>query len=89
MIVVNLFAILIAVYNLYDMGVFSNGARFPYNQNRAAGWGYLIILLTLNILCMHSLQRGHNAKNENRSLFSLWLKRKKLENEAKIKELEK
>ncbi len=49
----------------------------------------MIVPAILNMIYIFKCNYHDNKETGNNSLFSLWIKRKKLENEAKIKELEK
>lgn len=84
----NIVVMLSCVYNLVDMGFFAaHGSRFHYDPNRAAIMWYLIIISSLSIFCISKPLQTRIAREP--SLFSLWLKRKRFEHLAKIKELEK
>lgn len=49
----------------------------------------MIVPAILNMIYIFKCNYHYKKETGNNSLFSLWIKRKKLENEAKIKELEK
>ncbi|OIV47833.1 hypothetical protein BK025_01130 [Sodalis sp. TME1] len=84
----NLVLIILCAYNLVDMGFFAKyGSRFPYDPNRAAMMWYLIIISSLSIFCISKPLQKKITREP--SIFSLWLKRKRLEHLAKIEELEK
>lgn len=89
---INLIAIFICIYKLVGMGFFEKyGSRFPYDIYKADIMCNFIIVSSLNIFCLCKSKPLEKVITHERepSIFSLWLKRKRLEHLAKIKELEK
>lgn len=60
-----------------------------YSADKAMVGLIMIVPAILNMVYIIKYNNHGNKKTGNGSLISLWIKRKKLENEAKIKELEK
>ncbi|MBS0857961.1 MULTISPECIES: hypothetical protein [Providencia] len=71
-------------YLLIDIGFFTYKY---YNQEKAFICITLFFISALNLF--YVIKTKNNFSESKSSLISLWLKRKRLENEAKIKELEK
>ncbi|GKV93522.1 hypothetical protein H2Y56_05905 [Pectobacterium aroidearum] len=71
-------------FALYFIGFFT---RRYYDENDAAMCGYLAIISIINIYCI--CKPIYSNGIDSRSLIGLWVKRKKLEHAAKIRELEK
>ncbi|EBY6257850.1 hypothetical protein E2G06_20365 [Salmonella enterica subsp. enterica] len=62
-------------------------SSFGYRQDEFAIYTYLIIMQIISFFCLVSSEKP-TVRSSN-SIISLWIKRKRLENQAKIKELEK
>ncbi|CAM7059655.1 hypothetical protein MOMOMM089B2_19525 [Morganella morganii] len=72
--------------------IFNNSNFFYsdyYSTDKAMVGLIMIVPAILNMIYMFKYNNNNDKEKMSNSLISLWIKRKKLENEAKIKELEK
>ncbi|HAS8352669.1 TPA: hypothetical protein I7721_16385 [Vibrio vulnificus] len=88
--------ILLCIVNVFLLvmgGVIFNNSNFFYSNyystDKVMVGLIMIVPAILNIAYIFKNNNHDNKGVGSNSLFSLWIKRKKLENEAKIKELEK
>lgn len=88
--------ILLCIVNVFllVMGciIFNNSNFFYsnyYSTDKVMVGLIMIVPAILNMIYIFKCNYHYKKETGNNSLFSLWIKRKKLENEAKIKELEK
>lgn len=85
-ILINVIVFVLGVIGLYQSGFFT---RAWYNEDKVTFFSLLIFYSAMNTLFVYKPAEKNTGSENHVGLLSLWMKRKRLENEAKIKELEK
>lgn len=83
---INIIVFVLGIIGLYQSGFFT---RAWYNQDKVTFFSLLIFYSAMNAFFVYKPAEKNIGNERHVGLLGLWMKRKRLENEAKIKELEK